>query len=734
MSAKPVDKRRLSRKGKPAAWRVVLDDIKARHITPQRLALFVGLIVGYTLILSSNVVGSPFDWREGQPAPVEVTALRTVTYPDLSATLKAKEAARKAAPRQYTAYDAVPDIDKALSDWFDDVDALAEGREGHVAARDLADRFNLALALVRHGAALSANERQSLRRKVLDIVETVYNSREIHNDMDKAADLLAARKVARDRIDTELPAGDTRELLHALFASEHLLQPNRLYDAAKTQQRGKDAADAVATVQRTVFEGDKIVGKGQPVTRDQLAALRALGLVQDVQDRQGRFAIACLVALVLVVLGSYVRAELPDMYSDLGKLALLNVITMGSLVSFRMLLILKQQVTMLSHPALACGATVGMLVSVLLDYRLAMMLTGTLALFLGFMLPGAALQVAFEAWLAGRLGAMALRQVHSRADLSQAALTVALGCMGISAVMHLPQAGEQIHYTAGRLLGDMGYGLGWGLLSFLVAQGLMPLLERLFGVVTPFRLLELTNTSTPLLQLLKRQARGSFDASLTIGDMAAEAVEAIGGDPLLTRAAGYYHDIGKTRHPTWFVENQFGGANIHDRLEPTVSAMAIKSHVSEGLQLADQYNLPKGVRAGIAEHHGTGRISFFYYQACERAGDPSKVNEEQFRYDGPKPQSRETGVLMLADGVEAAVRAVSAHGPLSEKRVAELVQKIIDQRLNEGQLAECDLTLRDLTLVARSFCEYLRGMYHSRLDYPDPAAARRKTNGGGDAA
>jgi hypothetical protein len=361
---------------------------------------------------------------------------------------------------------------------------------------------------------------------------------------------------------------------------------------------------------------------------------------------------------------------------------------------------------------------------VLLDYRLAMMMTGAMALFMGAMVPGAGLAVAFEAWLAGRIGAMAMRHVSARADLTRAAVLVSLGSMLIAAVMELPRSGEETTYGAQVFGRDLIFGLAWGLLSFMLTGGLMPLLERLFGVVTPFRLLELTNTSSPALQMLRRTARGSFDSSLTIGDMAAEACESIGADPLLARVAGYHHDIGKTRHPGWFVENQFGGENIHERLEPALSARAIKSHVSEGLQLADQYNLPKAVKDVIAQHHGTMLISFFYYQACERAGEPRRVAEEQFRYDGPKPQFRESGVIMLADGVEAAVRAASAHGPMHDRRISEIVAKLVAQRVKEGQLDECPLTLADLTVLQKAFCEYLRGMYHGRLDYPEPGRAK----------
>jgi len=732
MAQKPA-KRRVGSNGERGArlgWRkrldVVLHELSPREFTPQRLLLIVMAVVGFTIVLSTDIFRQGISWQPGQKASRTVLADRTVTWLDDTATEQLRRAARDAVSKQYTPTN--PEIEglQRLDLWFSKLDVTAATGE-EPTPQDLNELLSLAGATltadqVRALLALSEEPRAALRRQVTTLLLDIYRNHEIHDDTARETDLQAVREKTANRLRQAFSDPLRREVATRLVIAE--LRPNRLYDPLRTETLRDEAAQRVEPVRRTINRGERIIEAGETVNEAHQAKFMALGLVQRRQDYRGLLGTATLVLLVLVIVGWYVRREQHEIYMDLGKVALLCVLAIGSMAFFRGMMVWRADPAAMAHTAIFCGATMGMLITVLVDYRLAMMMTGVLALFLGLMMPGAGIYVAFEAWLAGRVGAMALRSVSSRGDLVRAALAIALGGMVVAAAIDLPHSAEDAPFAFSAMVRDMVYGLAWGLLSFLVSQGLMPLLERLFGVVTPFRLLELTNTSSPALALLRKNARGSFDSGLTIGDMSAEACEAIGADALVARAAGYHHDLGKVRHPTWFVENQFGAENIHDKLEPTVSAMAIKSHVTEGLQLADEYNLPKPLKDAIAQHHGTSLISFFYYQAKERLGDNCRITEEQFRYDGPKPQNKECGVIMLADGIEAAVRAASGHGPMTDKRIHEIVHRIIDQRLKEGQLDECPLTLRDLTMVAASFCEYLRGMYHGRIDYP--AAARKE--------
>lgn len=699
-------------------------------VSPVRVLLGLLLVIGYTALLEADLFQAGITWKVGEIAGRDIYADRTHEFVDEAETEQLRRTAREQVAKVYEALPVQQEAENRVTQLLEEVGAVEaapelstpESQQEDLQARiDRLVWFTPPEGWMVAALALGGQGRERARAEALAILGALYDDREIRDDVPQ--DLAAARAVVEEMV-AGLPV-NLQRVVGPLMLDQDILKPNRRYNEEATLQRKDDAAENVEPVRRTINRGQLIVQRGHQVTEQDLADLKALGLVQPKRDWSGLFALGCLVSLVLVILGTYVRMEQPAVFYDNRRMVLLNLLCALFLLTFRLLLWLKGEIPSLAHPAVFCGAATGMVVAVLVEYRLAMMMTGAMGLFMGILLPGAALWVAIEAWLAGRVGAMALRQVTDRSGLARAGLLVAVAGTMIAAVVQLPRAGATDSYQSFHLASDMLFGFGWGLLAFLVAQGLIPLLEKPFACVTPFRLLELTNTSTPLLQMLKREARGSFDSSLTIGDMAADACEAIGADPLLARAAGYHHDIGKMKHPGWFIENQFGGENIHDTLEPHLSAMAIKSHVTLGAELAVEYQLPQPLLDVIRQHHGTTLISFFYYQALEAAADGETVDEGQFRYEGPKPQFKESGIIMLADGIEAAVRAASAHGPLTEKKIAEVVNGLIRKRLDEGQLDECDLTLRDLNIAAKAFVEFLRGMYHNRIDYPAGAPARR---------
>jgi putative nucleotidyltransferase with HDIG domain len=232
--------------------------------------------------------------------------------------------------------------------------------------------------------------------------------------------------------------------------------------------------------------------------------------------------------------------------------------------------------------------------------------------------------------------------------------------------------------------------------------------------------LELTRPNHPLQQLLLMKAPGTYHHTLMVANLAEQAAERIGANALLVRVGAFYHDVGKTARPYMFVENQAEGSNVHEKLDARTSAEIITRHVQDGLDLAKRYRLPSSIRAFIPEHHGTMRASFLYHKALQQAGgDASKLDEQVFRYPGPKPQSKETALLMLADGCEAAVRA--AH-PSSEKELSEIVRKVINDRIACNQLNECPLTLHDLDVIRESFTLTLQGVFHPRIQYPEMGA------------
>jgi len=251
--------------------------------------------------------------------------------------------------------------------------------------------------------------------------------------------------------------------------------------------------------------------------------------------------------------------------------------------------------------------------------------------------------------------------------------------------------------------------------SAVAAFGTFSALGNLFGITTSFQLLELANPSQPLLRRLLLETPGTYHHSLMVGNLGERAAEAIGADPLLTRVGAYYHDIGKLENPLAYIENQGGTENIHDELTPEQSVALVKSHVASGIDLAYRFKLPKAIIPFIPEHHGKALMSYFYARAKEGATADAPVDAGRFRHAGPKPQSKEAAILMLADGVEASVRSLTAQ---DEPTIRAMVARIIRERLEDGQFDECDLTLRDLEKIREAFVAQLLGMYHRRIEYP----------------
>jgi putative nucleotidyltransferase with HDIG domain len=255
----------------------------------------------------------------------------------------------------------------------------------------------------------------------------------------------------------------------------------------------------------------------------------------------------------------------------------------------------------------------------------------------------------------------------------------------------------------------------------VLAVGSFAMLGNLFGIMTIFQLLELANPSSRLLRRLLLETPGTYHHSVMVGNLAERAAETIGADPLLARVAAYYHDIGKMKNPLAFIENQAGARNIHDDLDPETSARIIAGHIRDGIDLGYEYGLPVQIIGFIPQHHGTSVMSYFYGKAVQEAGgDPSGVQKDTFRYPGPKPQSREAAILMLSDGVEASVRSLDSK---DEASIRAMVASIVDARLEDGQLDEADLTLRNLSQIKDAFVQQLLGMYHSRIKYPDNVLA-----------
>jgi putative nucleotidyltransferase with HDIG domain len=275
------------------------------------------------------------------------------------------------------------------------------------------------------------------------------------------------------------------------------------------------------------------------------------------------------------------------------------------------------------------------------------------------------------------------------------------------------------------ILQDSGFSFAGGLVSSMICLGTLPLWELLFKVVTPMKLLELSNPNHPLLKRLLIEAPGTYHHSIVTGNLAESAAEAIGANALMTRTGAYYHDVGKLIRPYFFSENQTGSENPHELISPELSKRILTAHTKDGAELAARHGLPQQVQEIILEHHGTTPVMFFYHKAVKAAKEGEAVSLDDYRYAGPKPQSRESAVIMLADSVEAGTRALLDH---SQEKLDEFVQQIINAKLEDGQFDNCELTMRDLSIILAEFRKVLSGIFHERIVYPS-VEMQRKVNG-----
>ncbi|HEY9766661.1 MAG TPA: HDIG domain-containing metalloprotein, partial [Chroococcales cyanobacterium] len=409
------------------------------------------------------------------------------------------------------------------------------------------------------------------------------------------------------------------------------------------------------------------------------------------------------VLLFHYLLVSYLRLfEVPITRSP-SQFTLLAVVMSGTLITYWVLKSLN------ASPFLIPLAMEAMLLTIFLSPRVAIFATALTGLLGGFaygVSPGI-LNVALIGSLAAIFSVTRLRQ---RFDLGRAGLVVSfVQALAVAALAGIEGGGWQFWLSNGIWAAISG------VVSAVIAIGVLPYVEGIFGITTIFKLMELANPSHPLLRQLLLKAPGTYHHCILVGNLGEAAAEAVGADPLLVRVGAYYHDIGKIKRPYFFIENQLGMDNQHERINPRLSTLVITSHVREGLELAKEYRMPKAVQDFIAQHHGKSLVSYFYHQAIQ-SENPKQVQEEHFRYPGPRPQSKETAIVMLADAVEASVRSLNRPTP---EQIEAMVRKIVHARLSDGELSDSPLTLHEIEAIITTFNRIVQGLFHTRIEYPD---------------
>jgi hypothetical protein len=668
----------------------------------------VGTLLALALFgtLAVNIATGQVNLAVGQVAQADVRAPRGISFISDAETQTARLAAADAVLPVYEPIGPLTDIRDRQLRMYDGVatrisDALAQRDQGTLTAAELDARLRAAVpgftdAQITLLAQMAAARWTVVAEAGRAVLETAMSA-EVRDDQ-----LADARQQVRTNITNDL-AQPERELAGDLAAAQ--VAPNAQVSPDKTELARQLARDAVEPVQVVIGQNETIVRAGDQITLLHIEKLDQLGLTRpriQVTTVAGQALVAVLLAALLV---AFLWRFEPKVWFRTRSVMLFVLALVGTAIAIRF----ASDRTLWAY-VVPTAATV-LLTAILLDGGAGAAMAAALALLAGVMNRDALGPAVYT--LAGGLAAMVTVVRAERLNVFvRAGIALGVTNIGVLTAFNLLEQRDAAAMLQGVAAGSVNAGL-----SVFLAVGSFAVLGNLFGIMTVFQLLELANPSSRLLRRLLLETPGTYHHSVMVGNLAERAAETIGADPLLARVAAYYHDIGKMKNPLAFIENQAGARNLHDELNPDTSARIIASHVRDGIDLGYEYNLPVQVIGFIPQHHGTTVMSYFYGKAVRQLGDEGDAAEQDaFRYPGPKPQSREAAILMLADGVEASVRSLEEK---DEASVRGMVDQIVDARVEDGQLDEAELTLRDIAQIKSAFVGQLLGMYHSRIAYPD---------------
>lgn len=551
---------------------------------------------------------------------------------------------------------------------------------------------------------LKDNDLKILEASLSGVISDLYDNINIEEaETDNQGIEKASLKKAKEYIADAVSDYKLSDLQSSLIIniSNLEIRPNFIYDKDKTEELQKDAKDKV---QKIMIKKDQIIVKeGEPVTVEEIQVLKDLGLLNNNKnfDWYINICLAVLVVFILILQWGYLYHYNPEIYNDHKKMILINLLTFIALIFARTLNVIC--------PFIIPFACAPLMLSLIFNHKTAVTLSTLNCIFISVVV-GFNVQIIIIAIFNAVIGSVIIKKMYQRSDIMYTAL-------------YLSVLNFIIAFTTGFLLNNnvlevfmtSGITITSSVFSAVLTIGFLPFFESFFDIVTIIKLLELSNPNSPLLKRLLLEAPGTYHHSLLVANLAEVAAEAAGGNAVLTRVSAYYHDVGKIKRPYFFKENQIGNDNPHNKITPDLSTLIITSHIKDGIELAEEYKLPKIIRDMIEQHHGTSLVKYFYIIMKNSTEDPEKFNKEYYKYPGPRPKSKEAGILMLADSVEAAVRSIN--DPTSCK-IEEMVNNIIKERLNDGQLDNCDLTLKDLDMIKASFLKSLSGIYHKRIEYP----------------
>ena len=718
----------------------------------QRALLLILLVVSLTFIIVPKGALTPTEFATGDIVPRDIKAPRDILVPDDELSEQKRKDAEKAVPNFYD-YDLTtgsvvsdqvsqilgslrlsPAEELTTEQQISDLESsfgVKTDRQSFLALKELADQPGIK-------ARVQNIMTQLYRQKIVGNLKlfeadrpkgVVFRSLDTHAEIsDSGQEEVIGLGQLQDSLkkaigETELSTKQQNALRELIVP---LLRPNITFNQNETEARRQIAREEVKPVLIQVKKGEMIAREGDRITPDQIKRLGALREDSSTVSFW-RNAMGMLLSCFLLVYFAHTFAlrNIRKYHPENRDLMFLALVFLFHVLILKVCIFISAALGS-AFPYVEQNAyyyvfpfAVGtMLVRIVLNSEISLVFAVLAAIVTGVLFGNSFVVMVFV-FLTSLAGAHWVRHVTERSSLFRAGLRLGVFNTVLLFALHLMTSRPfdlQLMYK-------LGFGFTGGLVAAVVVTGIVPLVESIFRYTTNIKLLELANMNNPLLRDLMVQAPGTYHHSVIVGNLAEAAAENIGVNPLMVRVAAYYHDIGKIRKPLYFIENIGGQENRHDKLAPSMSSLILMAHVKDGAELARENRLGKALTDILRQHHGTSLMKFFYDRAKSKAvPGVEQIDERDYRYPGPRPQTREAALIMLADAIEAASRTLVDPTPA---RIQGMVQKIINNIFIDGQLDECELTLKDIHNIAKSFNIVLRGIFHYRVDYPEPVSKER---------
>ena len=665
----------------------------------KRIFLFTVTTLLVYFIIMTVVTPKRYNFNEGDIASVDIKAPRDVIDEEAT-SVREQEVADKVEKRFTLKNEVKIEASQNIKTFFD---KLINLKSSEIEEKDKINElkkinsFKLSDAQYKSLLDLNVDKDTELQWIALAAIDKAYENQ---IEEGNSYQIREAKSSVEEYLESQNLDRNIEDILKEMCDS--LVNPNYFFDQAKTDEAIKEALKNVSKVM--IKKNQTIVKEGEPITQRQITILTELGLVGEGISKDYIYTyiiIAFYVLFILILQYMYFKKERKEVLHNTKLVFLILLLNLLSLATTRIFTF----VSLFLIP-IACSP---ILITVFLDYKVSVIIS-SLNLMLIAVIVGFDPQIILVGIVGTIVASTSLRKISQRNDILYSTIYVAIA---VSIVVL--SSGILLSNNIKKIAFDMGLAVLGAFISGILAMGLLPFLESSFSLVTNMKLLELSNPNSPLLKRLLMEAPGTYHHSVMVANLAEVAAEEVGANPMLARVGAYYHDVGKIKKPFFFGENQLGGVNPHDKISPSLSASIIISHVKDGLDLAKEYDIPSSISDMIVQHHGTTLVKYFYYTLKNNSDDPDSIKEEDFRYPGPKPQSKEAAIIMIADSVEAAVRSIK--DPTFDK-IENMVNNIVKDKLNSDQLNECDLTFRDLETIKNCFLKVLKGIYHHRIEYP----------------